>query len=581
MDSITKSLLKNFAETQGFSDTLSETDLFEHFAAYSLLSHEVGSPISKSDLEGISAGKSKGIDTIACCVNDKIIFDVEELKNYKSLSLNVDMFFLQSKTTEGFSDAEAGSFLDTVIDLFKDTPSYKSPEFDSFREIYTELLTNLSRITFNLHCYYITLGVKHEGETSLQTTIKLKKQALDAYTLFEQVEIELIDKSKLINKHKKAINPLKATFKFDNKNTLYHIPKVEEAYIGFIPFSEFKKLILDEEGDKIKSLFNDNLRDFLGIENSVNEGIKKTLDQGRFNEFSLLNNGITVVADNNLGKGNTLVLENYQIVNGCQTSNVLYQCRNLPNIDEVLIPLKVVITKDSDLRDAIILSTNSQSKFEESELFALTEFQKTLEDYYNSQQQYDNLYYERRTNQYASRGISRTNIVDIKEQLKSFMAMFYNIPHIVAGNVGKVAKNYKNKFFQKEHNPQPYYISGLISMKWDKLQKEDDNFKEFNKYRYHIFMGFRILCEDITFHEEYIQKTNKYSKESLNGSKILGFEKLLENLRDDEKFKSIINEAITIFKQLDYKRPKGAYSNPITQEFIIKLNDISRNHVTN
>ena len=51
----------------------------------------------------------------------------------------------------------------------------------------------------------------------------------------------------------------------------------------------------------------------------------------------------------------------------------------------------------------------------------------------------------------------------MKEQLKSFMAMFFDLPHIVAGNIGKIVTNYKDDFFQKEHNPLPYYIAGLIS----------------------------------------------------------------------------------------------------------------------
>jgi len=281
--------------------------------------------------------------------------------------------------------------------------------------------------------------------------MKIKKTALSNYNLFSNIYIDLIDKSTLINTHKKAISPLKATFRFDNKTPLTGINNVEEAYIGFVPFIEFKNLIMDENQIKIKSLFNDNLRDFLGFDNPVNQSIKKTLEDKKFNEFSLLNNGITVIADSNVGKGNTFVLENYQIVNGCQTSNVLFECKDIQNIDTVLIPLKVVITKDEYLRDAIILTTNSQSRFTEEQLFAITQFQKTIEDYYKSNQQIDNLFYERRTNQFAGLGVSRNTIIEIREQLKSFMAMFFDLPHLVAGNIGKVVTNYKDKFFQKEH----------------------------------------------------------------------------------------------------------------------------------
>lgn len=580
MDSITKSHLKSFIEKIGFSANIKEADQFEYFVTYSILSHEVNSIISKNDLENISTGKAKGIDAIAFCINDKIIFNNEEIDNFDGQTLNVDVYFLQAKTSEGFSDSEAANFLDVVLDFFYDTPAYNINELVSFREIYLKLLDKIGSVKeFRLHCFYASLGTKQEGESTLLTTLSIKKQALENLNLFSDIKIELIDKSRLISKHKRAINPLKATFKFENRTILSSINNVEEASIGFIPFSEFKKLIMDEEQDKIKSLFNDNLRDFLGLENSVNDGIKKTIETGHFSEFSLLNNGITVVADANNGKGNTLVLENYQIVNGCQTSNVLYECRNIIGIDNALIPLKVVITTDSTLRDSIILSTNSQSRITEEELFALTEFQKLLEDFYLAQKHIDNLYYERRTNQYATSGLNRNNIIEIKEQLKSFMAMFLDIPHIVAGNIGKVIKNYNDDFFKKEHDPLPYYIAGLISSKWDKLQKDEDSYRGFNKYRYHLFMGFRYLIEDIPFEKEFLKHIKNFSIKNGSGNKEVIYDKLLSSIRSPELFKSAIKLVINILSKSDYNRAKGAYSNPITQEFIKNLKEYRNNAI--
>jgi hypothetical protein len=330
---------------------------------------------------------------------------------------------------------------------------------------------------------------------------------------------------------------------------------------------------MDEYQTKIKSLFNDNLRDFLGFDNPINQSIKKTLEDNKFNEFSLLNNGITVIADSNIGKGNTLVLENYQIVNGCQTSNVLFECRKIPNIDTVLIPLKVVITKNENLRDEIILTTNSQSKFTDHQLFAITQFQKTLEDYYKSNQQIDNLYYERRTNQFAASGISRDNVIEIREQLKGFMAMFFDLPHLVAGNVGKVVSNHKDKFFQKEHDPISYYIAGIMSIKWDKFLQKNDSMKEFNKYRYHIFMGFRYLVEDLPFQPNYLKSIKNYSVKINNNTRVNSYEKLLDSIRNNNTFLSVINDAIDVFRQTDYNRAKGAYSNSVTKNYIKLLQD--------
>jgi len=581
MDSITKSQLDNFITKLGFDPNIRESKKFEFFVSHALLSQEINGNLLRIDLEGLSTGDSKGVDTIAFCINEKLIMNSIEVDNFKNQSVVVDIYFFQSKTSESFSDSELANFLDVVADFFSDNPEYNIVEFEGFREIYKKILEmhglqSLSLKDVNLYCDYIALGQKQENQTSLNSTIKIKIENLKKYGLFANISIDLIDKSTLLAKHKKAISPIKATFRFDNKIPLSTIPNVDEAYIGFLPFSEFKNLIMDEGQIKLKSLFNDNLRDFLGLDNPINQGIKRTLEEGKFNEFSLLNNGVTVIADLNSGKGNTLILENYQIVNGCQTSNVLFECKNIPDIENVLIPLRVIVTKNENLRDEIILTTNSQSSFTEEQLFAITQFQKTLEDYYTANKSLDNIYYERRTNQFSNMSISRNNIIEIKEQLKSFMAMFFDLPHLVAGNIGKVVTQYKDKFFQKDHSPLPYYISGLMSKKWDKFLLENDSYRDFNKYRYHIFMGFRFLVEDLQFQENYLKNYKNYSIK-VEQTRQSSYDKLLTTIRDEIQFKGKIDLAIEKFKGCNYDRPKGAYSNPITQEYRKILQDYINN----
>jgi len=574
MDPIVESYLKNFIDKFNIDNQIQEPKKFEYFSIFSVLSEEVNDSIDNRDLEKIVLPDgTKGLDGIAITINDMLVFNNEELANFVGQRLSINFYFFQVKTSEHFDDTDLGVFLDTVIDFFSEKPKYNIniEEYLNYKEIYSELLKIISSLReVNLSCYYICLGQKQEGETTLNSTIENKRLALSNYNFFSNINISLIDKSTLITKHKKVISPLRSEFKFDNKISLSCINNVDEAYIGFVSFSEFKKLILDEEQTKIKSLFNDNLRDFLGLDNPINNNIKQTLENCKFSEFSLLNNGITVIAESNSGRGNTLVLENYQIVNGCQTSNVLYECKNIEGIDNVLIPLKVIITKDETLRDEIIVTTNSQSSFTEEQLFAITQFQKKLEDYYLSQKEIDGIYYERRTNQYQN--ISKSKIIDIKEQLKSFMAMFFEVPHLVSGNVGKVVKQYRNKFFQKDHSPIPYYISGLLSKKWDELIQVNPDYKKFNKFRYHIFMGFRYLVEDLPFDPRYLINPKQYSIKSEN-QKINSYDKLLNLLRNGQDLNDYIKKSIEIFEKVDYSRAKAAYSSPITEDYKNKLQE--------
>ena len=86
-----------------------------------------------------------------------------------------------------------------------------------------------------------------------------------------------------------------------------------------------------------------------------------TLKTKDVNSFCMLNNGITIIADKLTMTGTTTVLTDYQIVNGCQTSHVLYDNRNIEWIDDLLIPIKVIETTDDTTKNRITKATNSQT----------------------------------------------------------------------------------------------------------------------------------------------------------------------------------------------------------------------------
>ena len=209
--------------------------------------------------------------------------------------------------------------------------------------------------------------------------------------------------------YRESINNLAVQINFSDKATLPQIPKVESAYIGILPISEFRKLIMDDEGN-LRCVYEDNIRDFQDIANPVNKKIEETLSSNGYLAFPLLNNGVTIVADKINQTGNTLILRNYQIVNGCQTSNIIARHVNDERLGNLSIPVKIIETNDEKTKNSITLATNSQTAVKREQLVALTSFQRTLEDYYNSKTDTEPyLVYERRLNQYSS-------ITEIKKQ---------------------------------------------------------------------------------------------------------------------------------------------------------------------
>ena len=86
----------------------------------------------------------------------------------------------------------------------------------------------------------------------------------------------------------------------------------------------------------------------------------------------LLNNGVTIVADSISKTGDIFTLEDYQIANGCQTSHVLFN--NTAYLTSAIqIPVKLIVSQNSDVKNRIIKATNRQTPVKTEELTALTD----------------------------------------------------------------------------------------------------------------------------------------------------------------------------------------------------------------
>src|SRR5262249_26718691 len=146
--------------------------------------------------------------------------------------------------------------------------------------------------------------------------------------------------------YRRTRNAVATDFNFLSQVTVKpDIPNVQQAYFGFLPWPEFKKLIIDENGNLMHRLFFDNVRDWQDY-NPVNIEIRSTLlsEQSK-SRFVLMNNGVTVIARELNRTGDKFHIGDYQIVNGCQTSHVLFDQRDVLD-DGVAIPIRLINTKD-------------------------------------------------------------------------------------------------------------------------------------------------------------------------------------------------------------------------------------------
>ena len=164
--------------------------------------------------------------------------------------------------------------------------------------------------------------------------------------------------------------------RFDKHTILPEISGVKEAYIGILPCTEYLKLISDDHGNLNRRLFYDNVRDFQG-RNAVNQEIEATIQDTEQNDrFALLNNGVTIVAGDLSTVGANFRLRDYQIVNGCQTSHIIFNNRDRIT-ENIFLPVKVIVTRDGEVTNQIIQGTNRQTEVKVEAFESLAPFQNS------------------------------------------------------------------------------------------------------------------------------------------------------------------------------------------------------------
>lgn len=517
MDRITQSMIDSFKSNQSLNID-DDSELFEYFVNYCVVNNVYGS--NDFDLEEITTGKAtQGIDGIAIIVNQKFvntIEDIDTLIEYNK-SISVKFVLIQAKTSSSFDNTEIGNLL-TYSKLFfsDDTSMFRTAEMQHFIELKEYIFSKGDKLKKNpeLFLYYVTLGTWTDDE-NLRATISVGKESLRGTNLFSNISFEPCGSEKIQDLYRKTKEKLKATFKFEKRITMYSINDDEVGYSGVLPFKEFKKLIIDENG-ATKAVFEDNIRDYLGPNPDVNKNITETIKTRNVNAFSMLNNGITVVTSSIIISGDIATIEDYQIVNGCQTSNVLIEnMDSVEGIDELIIPIRIIATKDENLKNDITRATNSQTAIKKDQLEALSTFQKKLEEYYKTYRDEDALVYERRTGQYRDSNIPKNRIVTIAMQIKTVAAMFLDEPSGVSGQYGTVAKRVGNKIFKTADKEIIYYVSSLALYKIENLFRTHKIDKKYRRARYHAMMLFRMLVSTEEMPRFNARKMENYCKNIL------------------------------------------------------------------
>ncbi|QPT38753.1 AIPR family protein [Neisseria cinerea] len=505
--------LNEFKKRHSISKEKEDT-AFEKFVNYSILNAEYYDSFS---FNKVSTGTAYGIDGVAIAINGIIVNDLkDEITTYTNADFDAKFTFIQTKTSDSFDKGDFLKFIESIAKFFLDDEKYFPPEIKKLygiRHTIYERAAKLKKLP-EVSIYYVYSGY---ANSSLYETIEFSKEQLrkQVERYVSKINCHIFDSEQISIAYREAQNEITKDFKLEKHITLPQISGTEYAYLGVIKCKDFVELISRATGEINKGLFADNVRDFLG-NNLINNSINKTIeDINEKDKFALLNNGITIVAKEISSRGDIFTIRKFQIVNGCQTSHVIFNAKN--NLDDnMYVTLKLIQTSDINLTNRIIETTNSQSRVMKEALVAINPYHRKLEDYFSGMRHSGyRYYYERRSHQFDDfDDITRNDIVTIPSLIKSFVSIMLSEPHKVHYYYGTLINQYMQKednshkdvnLFDEETHPRIYFIAHHLLMKVSEsinLSK-----KSLSPWRYHIaFLIKNEILPNLDLKQKYKDK---------------------------------------------------------------------------
>jgi hypothetical protein len=495
MDRITESQLNIFCKEYSLVGR-PQNDQFEHFASFATVKRHYDRTFDPSDIV-VGAGGDTGIDAVAIIVNNVLLTDVDTIAELEEQNGYIDatFIFVQAERSSSFDGMKIANLADGIADFFSDTPTLVrndrlSDAAEMAKAVYQKV--GLFRQRPNLICYYVTTG-KWMNDANLMARETIAKDEFSSMQMFSTISFDCYGADELQKAYNQTRNPISREFVFANRTDIPPTPGVGQAFLGFIPFGEFKAIVSDSSGKEILgSIFEGNVRDWQEY-TTVNEDIQRTLASEARSRFVLMNNGITIIARTIKQANHRFTIEDFQIVNGCQTSHVVFNEGGLDN--SVCIPLRLIETRDEAVIDSIIHATNNQSPLKPEQLFALMKFSKKLEELFQTYPMPHTLYYERRDAQYDRLGIEKTRIVIPSNVIRAFASMFLNEPHRTTRSYKLLRAQVGKEIFGEGHKLEPYYAAayGLYRLDW-LFRNDTVRFESrYKPARFHVLLAARLI----------------------------------------------------------------------------------------
>ena len=398
MNPVIQAQVREFALAYSLTER-TEANQFEAYSIFSILNGLHGEAIDPVQVH--LNGDEFGLDGIAILVQGELVRDSHEAAE-KIVAINnpsIEFIFFQSKTGTGYDYGNISKFFDAISEFFSGELEKESETLSdltgAMREVYSR---GVGRRNPKLSCYYITTG-NYDEPSRIEKLRANFLAELEQKNIFDTkaIILQFVGAKQLQQTYRAATSSVEVEIEFPRNVVMPTNEHVEEAYLGFVDAKNLLKLytIHNVEDGALainRTVFFDNIRDY-DPKSKINLRIKDGVRTAGGKEFVFRNNGITVVSKNIDRTGDKFRLEDFQIVNGCQTCNVIFdlvygdqiETFSNPALTEFIqVPFRLIGSKDDQFVSSIIIGTNSQNPVREEQFWALRPFMKNLEEYCRS-----------------------------------------------------------------------------------------------------------------------------------------------------------------------------------------------------
>lgn len=247
--------------------------------------------------------------------------------------------------------------------------------------------------------------------------------------------------------------------------TLNHTIALEKGKYLMTDLSDTKVLVaavqlkecIKMPGIKDGSLFQKNVRQSLGINNTVNKKIKKTLsDPAKCRDFFFFHNGITAICNKmeSLGEGQ-FKFYGLNVVNGCQSLNTIISCsETIKKRDDAYVLIRFYEIPQRDRADSISINTNTQSAVKARDLRSNNKQVLKLKKAY--EQKYPMGFFATKRGEAVPANKDKNYAVELSLLGKQVMAWYMQRPNLSYGET-KIFDKYFSTLFKVEYRPEDVF----------------------------------------------------------------------------------------------------------------------------